>query len=113
MVRLVRASCEGCVSLLSLIPHLIKAGCRRLLVPCGVWLGGTLLLLVFEHVGGLVCPNPPPADMLVVCVRPLRCVGDKLIVLSVVLAEGERPVPSRTRKLSLPAPMILPCRVEK
>ena len=45
MVRLVRASCEGCVSLLSLIPHLIKAGCRRLLVPCGVWLGGTLLLV--------------------------------------------------------------------
>jgi hypothetical protein len=51
MVRLVRASCEGCVSLLSLIPHLIKAGCRRLLVPCGVWLGGTLLLLGSEHVG--------------------------------------------------------------
>jgi len=36
------------VSLLSLIPHLIKAGCRRLLVPCGVWLGGTLLLLGFR-----------------------------------------------------------------
>src|SRR3954467_6075405 len=30
-----------------------------------------------------------------------------LIVLSVVLAEGERPVPSRTRKLSPPAPMVL------
>src|SRR6185503_17084714 len=28
-------------------------------------------------------------------------------VLSVVLAEGERPVPSRTRKLSPPAPMVL------
>ena len=59
MVRLVRASCEGCVSLLSLIPHLIKAGCRRLLVPCGVWLGGTLLLLGSNDVpvfvaGGLV-----------------------------------------------------------
>src|SRR3712207_5670494 len=33
--------------------------------------------------------------------------GDKLIVMSVVLAEGERPVPSRTRKLSPPAPMVL------
>src|SRR6476660_2975185 len=31
----------------------------------------------------------------------------KRIVLSVVLAEGERPVPSRTRKLSPPAPMVL------
>src|SRR5918999_809855 len=30
-----------------------------------------------------------------------------LIVLSVVMAEGERPVPSRTRKLSPPAPMVL------
>jgi hypothetical protein len=29
------------------------------------------------------------------------------IVLSVVVAEGERPVPSRTRKLSPPAPMVL------
>ena len=29
------------------------------------------------------------------------------IVLSVVMAEGERPVPSRTRKLSPPAPMVL------
>ena len=60
MVRLVRASCEGCVSLLSLIPHLIKAGCRRLLVPCGVWLGGTLLLfgsdmsVRFRVAGGLL-----------------------------------------------------------
>src|SRR3954467_10080510 len=30
-----------------------------------------------------------------------------LIVLSVVVAEGKRPVPSRTRKLSPPAPMVL------
>lgn len=28
-------------------------------------------------------------------------------------AAGKRPVPFRTRKLSLPAPMILPLRVEK
>ena len=33
--------------------------------------------------------------------------GDSWIVLSVVMAEGERPVPSRTRKLSPPAPMVL------
>src|SRR3954469_9488825 len=33
--------------------------------------------------------------------------NDKLIVLSVVVAEGSRPVPSRTRKLSPPAPMVL------
>src|SRR4051812_50110839 len=32
---------------------------------------------------------------------------NKLIVLSVVVAEGKRPVPSRTRKLSPPAPMVL------
>src|SRR5690348_15849318 len=32
---------------------------------------------------------------------------DNWIVLSVVLAEGVRPVPSRTRKLSPPAPMVL------
>src|SRR5690242_5704329 len=32
---------------------------------------------------------------------------DLLIVLSVVCAEGVRPVPSRTRKLSPPAPMVL------
>src|SRR5918999_547124 len=30
-----------------------------------------------------------------------------LIVLSVVMAEGESPVPSRTRKLNPPAPMVL------
>ena len=33
--------------------------------------------------------------------------GGSWIVLSVVVAEGERPVPSRTRKLSPPAPMVL------
>ena len=63
MVRLVRASCEGCVSLLSLIPHLIKAGCWRLLVPCGVWLGGTLLLLGSgreERVRTLLGPEETP-----------------------------------------------------
>src|SRR5690242_281949 len=38
---------------------------------------------------------------------PHGLVGDGFIVLSVVLAEGERPVPSRTRKLSPPAPMVL------
>src|SRR5688500_12307002 len=35
------------------------------------------------------------------------CSIHNLIVLSVVMAEGERPVPSRTRKLSPPAPMVL------
>src|SRR3954463_551531 len=35
------------------------------------------------------------------------CSANKLIVLSVVVAEGKRPVPSRTRKLSPPAPMVL------
>ena len=45
MVRSVHAPVEGCVSLLSLIPCLIKrcAGC--LAGGVWVWLGGTLLLL--------------------------------------------------------------------
>jgi hypothetical protein len=45
MVRSVHAPVEGCVSLLSLIPRLIKrcAGC--LAGGVWVWLGGTLLLL--------------------------------------------------------------------
>src|SRR3984957_8548551 len=33
--------------------------------------------------------------------------------VTAVTATGKRPDPSRTRKLSLPAPMILPTRVEK
>src|SRR4030088_3643300 len=42
------------------------------------------------------------------CVSRIHfCSTDNLIVLSVVLAEGKRPVPSRTRKLSPPAPMVL------
>src|SRR3954453_18871991 len=46
--------------------------------------------------------STPPRNSVVGC-KGLN----KLIVLSVVLAEGERPVPSRTRKLSPPAPMVL------
>src|SRR4051794_27022793 len=42
------------------------------------------------------------------CDTRLVSTNDKLIVVSVVIAEGERPVPSRTRKLSPPAPMVLP-----
>src|SRR3954463_3424020 len=42
-----------------------------------------------------------------VCFSHPLCSANKLIVLSVVVAEGKRPVPSRTRKLSPPAPMVL------
>jgi hypothetical protein len=42
------------------------------------------------------------------CVSRIHCVRpDNWILLSVVMAEGKRPVPSRTRKLSPPAPMVL------
>ena len=37
--------CRWGVSLLSLIPHLIRAGCWRFAGVVWVWLGGTLLLL--------------------------------------------------------------------
>jgi hypothetical protein len=45
MVRSVHAPVEGCVSLLSLIPHLIKQSVAVYGGGLWVWLGGTLLLL--------------------------------------------------------------------
>ena len=37
-----------------------------------------------------------------------QCVVGRLISVTAVIAVGKRPVPFRTRKLSLPAPMVLP-----
>ena len=53
MVRSVHAPVEGCVSLLSLIPCLIKQSVAFWWC-LWVWLGGTLLLLGFGH-GPVLC----------------------------------------------------------